>query len=145
MVTTAGNRRFDDEHLTQSVIGAFFAVYNSLRPGLFEAVYRRSMIAELRHRGLTARTEVPFSVFYRNELVGEYRADLVVDGRLIVECKALERLTKTHEAQLINYLHVSGLKIGLLLNFGPAATIRRLTSSSPKKSIADIPEDPVDR
>jgi GxxExxY protein len=141
MVTTAAGRGLLDADLTEQVIGGYFAVYNTLKPGLLETVYRRAMITELSHRGLDAATEVPFEVRYRGQIVGDYRADLVVEGRLIVECKAVDRLLRTHEAQLINYLHIAHLPLGLLLNFGPAAAVRRLTRSSPKQS---IPADPVD-
>jgi GxxExxY protein len=131
MVTTAAGRRLLDCDLTERVIGAYFVVYNALRYGLPESVYRRSMIAELHHHGIEAKTEVPFEVRYRGQLVGEYRADIVVEGKLIVECKAAERLIKAHEAQLLSYLKISGIQTGLLLNFGPATAIRRLARGSP--------------
>ena len=140
MVTTAADVRLPDGELTEKVIGGFFAVYNGLRPGLLEAVYRRAMVAELTHLGLPAETEVPFEVTYRGQVVGSYRADLVVERRLIVECKALDRLQSVHEAQLLNYLHVAKIPIGLLLKFGPAATVRRLQRSSPEKSIPGYPQ-----
>lgn len=139
MVTTAAGQRLPDGDLTQRVIGAYFAVFNGLRPGLLEAVYKRAMAAELAHLGLAVATEVPYSVTYRGQLVGEYRADLVVEQRLIVECKCADKLAAVHEAQLLNYLCLANLEIGLLLNFGPAAMIRRLARSSPR---GFIPGDP---
>ena len=132
MVTTTATQRLPDAALTEQVIGGYYAVYNTLRPGLLEVVYRRAMHVELRHRGLSVSNEAPFDVWYRGDRVGEYRADLVVGGTLTVECKAVDRLLKVHEAQVINYLHISGLPIGLLLNFGPATQVRRLTRGSPR-------------
>lgn len=125
MVMTAAAERFRDGELMERVIGGFFAVYNALRPGMLEVVYRRAMIAELQHLGLTAETEVPYQVVYRGQVVGSYRADLVVEKRVIVECKAVEQLLAIHNAQLLNYLSVANVKLGLLLNFGPAAKVRR--------------------
>jgi GxxExxY protein len=139
MVTTAAGNRLLDGDLTERVIGGYFAVYNGLRPGMLEAVYRRAMIAELTHLGLVAATEVPYVVRYRGEVVGSYRADLVVENRLIVECKAVDRLLATHDAQLLNYLSIANLQIGLLLNFGPAAKVRRIERSSPNSSILSDP------
>lgn len=119
--------------VSQEIIGAFFDVYNGLGHGFLEVVYRRAMAVALTRRGLAVESEAPFSVHYAGESVGEYRADLVVAHRVVVECKATERLTATHEAQLLNYLRASGLSIGIVLNFGPRATFRRLARSSPKK------------
>lgn len=133
---TATTTRLHERELTERVIGGFYAVYNALRPGLLEAVYRRALVVELKHRAMVIATEMSFDVWYRGTRVGAYRADIVVANRLIVECKALDSLAKPHEAQLINYLHISGLPLGLLLNFGPTPQIRRLTRSSPSSAVS---------
>jgi GxxExxY protein len=110
-------------------------VHTALGHGFLEAVYRRAIAAELRQRGLHVETEVPFAIQFAGATVGEYRADLVVERKIVVECKVAEFLTAVHEAQLINYLRASGLELGLLLNFGSRATFRRLVCSSKERPL----------
>jgi len=128
--------------ISREVIGAFFDVYNALGYGFLEIVYRRAMLVALRRRGLSVEAEAPFTVHFAGEPVGEYRADIVVAHRVIVECKSTDRLTSVHEAQLLNYLRASALGAGLLLNFGPQATFRRLARSSPSSQSAFIGPNP---
>lgn len=112
--------------LTAEVLGAFYQVYNAHGFGFLESVYRRSMEVALRRRGVMVQAEAPFAVEFLGEPVGQYRADLVVGRNIIVECKASEHLPATGEAQVLNYLRASGLRVGLLLNFGPKPTFRRI-------------------
>jgi GxxExxY protein len=93
-------------------------VHNVLGPGFLEKVYRNALLKELLVRGHGAEAEVKIPVYYKGESVGDYYADVLVDERVILELKALAGLTGEHEAQLLNYLKATGLKIGLLLNFG---------------------------
>jgi GxxExxY protein len=109
---------YPDSELTRSIIGAAFEVHNILGAGFLEKVYRNALVRELRLQGHQAEPEVKIPVYYKDELVGDYYADIVVDGRVILELKALSKLTSEHEAQLLNYLKATGHKIGLLLNFG---------------------------
>ena len=132
MGTTSHNLRLMHGEISHEILGAFFRVHSELGHGFLEAVYRRAMAAELLHRGLRVATEVPFEIEFHGNAVGQYRADLVVERKVIVECKVTEFLTAVHEAQLINYLKASGMELGLLLNFGHRATFRRLVCSSPK-------------
>ena len=113
-------------NITREVIGAFFDVYNELGHGFAEGVYQRALPIALASRGVGVEREVPLRVLFRGEPVGDYRADLVVEQRVIVEVKAVEKLVAAHDAQLLNYLRATGLQLGLLLNFGPRATFRRL-------------------
>ena len=83
-----------------------------------EKVYQYALIKELRLRGYQAEPEVKIPVCYKDELVGDYSADILVEGRIILELKALSGLTGEHEAQLLNYLKATNLKVGLLINFG---------------------------
>jgi GxxExxY protein len=108
-----------DEHrlLTEKVLGAAFEVSNTLGSGFLEKVYARALLAEIRSRGIAAEPEVPFSVRYKGQLVGEYYADLVIEGSLAVELKCADRLANEHLAQCLNYLRASGLELCLLLNF----------------------------
>lgn len=113
--------------LTEKIIGAAFKVQNTLGAGFLEKVYENSLAIELRKLGLAVESRKPYSVLYEGTVVGDYQADLVVVGKVIVECKAVNALDSVHEAQLLNYLKASGLHVGLLINFGrPKLQYRRL-------------------
>ena len=112
--------------ISREVIGAFFHVYNSLGYGLLESVYQKALCVALEMRGLATAREVFLPVTFEGHTVGEYRADLIVAGRILVETKSAERLLREHDAQVFNYLKISGLRVALLLNFGPKPVFRRL-------------------
>ena len=106
------------DQLTELVIGCAIAVHNALGPGLLESVYRDCLVIELRANGLTVEVERRVSVVYRGQRIrSELRIDILVDGRLVVEVKAVERLHPIHQAQVITYLKLSGHPAGLLFNF----------------------------
>jgi len=112
--------------ITYKINGAIFEVNKVLGAGFLEIIYKRALLIELRKRGLKAQSEVPIQVLYKGELVGDYFADIIVEDRIILELKAIEKLQKIHEAQLLNYLKATGFKIGLLINFKyPKAEIKR--------------------
>ena len=111
--------------LTEAVIGAFYAVYNELGPGFLESVYENALLLALAESGIPAEAQVPLTVRFRDQIVGQFRADVLVAGRLIVEIKAVSQLVRIHEVQLVNYLRATGIQVGLLLNFGSRAEIRR--------------------
>ena len=111
--------------LTDRVIGAFYAVYNELGHGFLESVYENSLALMLRESGIAAVQQAPLRVEFRGHTVGEFRADLLVDDRLIVEIKAVSRLASAHEVQLVNYLKATGIQVGLLMNFGPRPQFKR--------------------
>jgi GxxExxY protein len=123
--------------VTKEIIGAFYSVYNAVGYGLPESAYQRGLLTELGLRGVESSREVPFSVQYKGIVIGEYRTDLIVARQVIVECKVAEKILPAHEVQLLTYLRATGLSVGLILNFGPTATFRRmaLTSSEPGSSI----------
>ena len=104
--------------LSERIIGGFLAVKESLGPGLLETPYHNALYYELQTAGLQVIYNVPFSVTHQGYTVGEYFADLVVESRVIIEVKAVSALSHVHHAQLINYLRISGLKLGFLVNFG---------------------------
>ena len=113
--------------ITYAINGAVFEVNRVLGPGFLEKVYENAVLIELRSRGLKAESQVPIKVLYKEDVVGEYLADILVEERVVVELKTVERLEKTHEAQLLNYLKATGLNIGMLVNFRhPKAEIKRL-------------------
>ena len=103
--------------LTEAVIGSAFEIANVLGAGFLEKVYERALIRELALRGVRAKAQVSFPVCYKGHYVGEYMADLVVEEKLIVELKCVDRFANEHLAQCINYLKASGLSVALLLNF----------------------------
>lgn len=106
-----------ESELTEIVIGSAFAVANELGSGFLERVYERALIRELALRGVTAKAQTSFSVCYKGHYVGEYVADLVVEEKLIVELKCVDRFSSEHLAQCINYLKASRLHVALLINF----------------------------
>jgi GxxExxY protein len=115
-----------ESELTDKILGAAFKVLNTLGAGFLEKVYENALSIELRRNGLNVEHQRVFPVTYAGTKVGEYQADLVVAGKVIVECKAVSNLDPVHEAQLINYLKASGVHIGLLMNFGrPKLQYRR--------------------
>ena len=113
------------ENTTRNIIGAFYEVYNHLGTGFLEKVYENALLFELRSRGLKANAQSPIKVWYKGEVVGAYLSDIVVEKKVLCEIKAIQILRPEHEAQLINYLKATGLKFGLLLNFGPKPEIMR--------------------
>ena len=118
--------------LTEVVIGAFFAVYNDLGPGFLESVYENALMIAHGSAGVPAQAQVPLTVHYRGHVVGQFRADLLVAGTLIIEIKAASQIVRAHEVQLVNYLRATGIRLGLLLNFGPRAEFRRRVCTTPK-------------
>jgi GxxExxY protein len=103
--------------LIERVIGAAFEVSNVLGPGFLEKVYERALLKELASRGIEARAQVGLPVSYKGQLVGEYIADIVVEGELVIELKCADSFSSENIAQCINYLKASGKKIVLLMNF----------------------------
>jgi GxxExxY protein len=104
--------------LTEAVIGAAFTVSNSLGCGFLEKVYENALAIELRRRGYVVDQQAPMEVRYREEIVGIYSADLIVNGQVVVELKAVQALDNVHRAQCMNYLRASGIRTGLVINFG---------------------------
>jgi GxxExxY protein len=112
--------------LTEQILSSFYKVYNTLGYGFLEKVYENALAFELRKNGLIVQAQKSIKVFYEGEEVGDYFADLLVNELVIVELKAVESLRQEHHAQLINYCKATGIKIGLLLNFGKSPEIKRV-------------------
>ena len=104
--------------LTYKIIGTAMEVHNVLGPGYLEAVYQNAMAREFKLRNIDYEEQVNLQVDYKGNIIGEYRADYLVDEKVVVEIKAIKRISEIQEAQLINYLKGTGYKIGLLINFG---------------------------
>ena len=109
---------FQHGEITEKIIGAAFEVHSVLGYGFLEKVYENALLAELCQRGVRAETQHAIKVKYKDVIVGDYVADLVVENKVVVELKTEESYNKVHEAQLLNYLKATGTKVGLLINFG---------------------------
>jgi GxxExxY protein len=96
-------------------------------------VYENALLLELQKRGMSAVAQSPIAVYYSNQIVGEYFADILVENRIIVEVKAARSLIPEHEAQLLNYLKATNIEVGLLLNFGPAPQVKRKAYENERK------------
>ena len=113
------------EELCYKVIGAAMAVHRHFGSGYLEEVYKNALLIELKDLGIEAEKEVAIPVDYKGTRVGDYRADVIVDKRLILELKAVSALNASHEAQLVNYLNATKIDDGLLINFGAASLERK--------------------
>ncbi len=106
------------EDITEAIIGSAFEVHNYLGYGFLEKVYQKALQVELLHRGLSAEIEHPIKVTFKGAIVGEYEADLLVEEKVIVELKVAKVYNSKDEPQLLNELKATGIKVGLLINFG---------------------------
>jgi GxxExxY protein len=121
------------DDITYQIRGAIFEVNKVLGSGFLEKVYEKALMIELRGRGLSVENQVPLKVSYKEQIVGEYFADLLVEDRVIVEIKSVANLLREHQAQLLNYLKATGISVGLLVNFTrDKAEIKRM--------VLDLPE-----
>ncbi|MBT1070974.1 GxxExxY protein [Pelotalea chapellei] len=111
--------------LTEKIIRCALEVHNVLGSGFLEKVYENALLQELTEHGLDVSSQALINVMYKGKTVGDYVADLLVDGRVIVELKAVDKLSDVHDLQLKNYLKATGNEVGLLLNFGKSLEIRR--------------------
>ena len=108
----------DVETLVKTVIDCSKNIRRHLGPGYLESVYKNAMLVELKKNGLSYEVEKPINVYYKDVLVGDFKADIIVEGILILELKAVQSLHMAHEIQLVNYLTATGVDNGLLINFG---------------------------
>lgn len=128
--------------LTGAILSCCFEVMRELGPGFFEKVYKHALLIAMRQKGLQVSPEQSFEVMFRGKMVGRYSADLVVGQTVIVELKCCESLIGEHQAQLFNYLKVSQLPIGLLVNFRHRKLEwkRLQNNENPDANIAEIVE-----
>ena len=116
---------FKDAELTDKIICCAYLVHNALGAGFLEKVYENALFFELQATGLIVEQQSPIQVRYKDKVVGEYFADLLVEKKVILELKALEAIVPLHEIQLRNYLKASHVELGLLINFGKSVEIKR--------------------
>jgi len=131
------NSIFSGKHdkLTDAVIRVFHDVYNELGPGFLESVYHMALTLALRQAGMHVESQVPVPVYFRGHIVGEFRADLVINEAVLLELKASQALDRNHETQVLNYLHATPLEVAALLNFGPKPQLRRFVLDNSRKKI----------
>jgi GxxExxY protein len=116
----------ENDSLSEAVIGAFYFVYNRLGYGFVESVYARAMELELARRGFHVAREISIDVAWGIEILGSFRADMIVNDSLILEFKAGPRLAEADFLQAMNYLRASNLRVALLMHFGPKPEVRRV-------------------
>ena len=121
------------EELTNKIIKTFYEVYNQLGYGFLEKVYQNAMYFELKNRGFKVEAQKKIDVFYKEIVVGEYYADLIVEDLIILELKAAEYIVKDFENQILNYLRGTDCEIGLLLNFGKKPEFKRKIFENKRK------------
>ncbi|WP_337866930.1 GxxExxY protein [Ignavibacterium sp.] len=128
--------QFKYQDITEKIIKAYYNVYNTLGFGFLEKVYENALMIELKSMGLNCVKQKPISVYFKENCVGEYFADIIVEDCIILELKAAEGIIEEHEAQLLNYLKATEIEVGLLLNFGKKPQIKRqIFENKFKKSV----------
>ena len=129
----AEERGLKHRELTEKIIGVFYEVYNELGHGFLESVYEEAMAVALPQAELKLERQVPLRVTFRGAVVGDFRADLLVDNAVLLELKAAREIEPVHEAQLLNYLRATQIEVGLVLNFGPKPQFKRLVFENSRK------------
>ncbi len=125
------------KEITDKILKSFYEVYNELGDGFLESVYENALYVVLSGHGLSVERQKDISVFFRNDIVGVFKADLIVNEKVIIELKAVRSIDPAHEAQLINYLKATNLEVGLLLNFGRIPEFKRFVFDNKRKNISD--------
>ena len=129
--------------LTEKIIGVFYDVYNELGYGFLESVYQEALVMALREAGLAVECQVPVPVWFRRQKVGDFRADMLVEKKVLLELKSSRSIDLGHEAQLLHYLKATEIELGLLLNFGTRPQFRRLLFDNERKEIRGNPCESV--
>ena len=127
------DENYKHSEITDQIIKAFYTVYNTLGYGFLEKVYENAMLIELKKTGLNAIAQHPVKVYYDNQQVGVYFADLLVDNCVIVELKTADGIANENEAQLVNYLKATEIEVGLVMNFGKKAQFKKKAFSNEYK------------
>lgn len=111
------NLNSDDQEVTRPIVGCAMRVLNSLGHGLHEKPYENALCIEMKASGIGFEQQPRFPIYYRSELIGEYIPDLVVERAVVVETKTIERIGDVEIGRMLNYLRITGLEVGLILNF----------------------------
>jgi GxxExxY protein len=113
------------KEITDKIIRCLYNVYDELGTGFLESIYEKSLMIELIEMGLKVENQKDLKVYYKNHLVGDFKADIIVENKIIIEIKAVSKLIPQHEAQLLNYLKATNIKVGLIVNFGEKLEFKR--------------------
>ncbi|MEP6833088.1 MAG: GxxExxY protein [Gemmatimonas sp.] len=127
--------------ITDRIVRAYYDVFDALPYGLPESAYHRAMLVALRDLGINFETEVDLPVYFRDQLVGKYRADLIVEQKIIVENKTLPRIVEPNRIQLQGYLTIAKLQVGMLLNFGPEPEFERCLARGSRSGRPPSPQE----
>lgn len=127
------NLNYKHSELSETIIGVFYEVYNELGYGFLESVYRNSLQISAARKRFAGTNRGCCTRLFRSKNVGDFRADMMVNGFVMLELKTADGISIAHEAQLLNYLRATKLEIGLILNFGPKAQVRRLAYDNARK------------
>jgi GxxExxY protein len=128
-------------HVTQIILAGFYDVFNVLGSGFVEDVYVAALVIVLRAKGLTVEEEPSLPVYFNDRILGRFTPDLLVNGVVIVEVKAVRAIAGVHKAQVINYLKASNIEVGLLLNFGDTPQFQRFKFDNARKAARRPPEE----
>ena len=123
------------EETTEEIIKGFYHTYNQLGYGFLEKVYENAISLELSSRGFSISRQVPISVYYKGENVGDFYADIIVNDKILLELKAAEDIVPAHRNQIINYLKATRIEVGLLLNFGEKPKFERFIFTNNRKPL----------
>ncbi len=126
---------FEGKHsdLTGKILKAFYQLHKEMGYGFSEKVYQAALAILLVEMGLVVEQQKPIRVYYHGKVIGEYIADMVINGVVLLELKAVESLNDSHAAQMLNYLKATEIEVGLLINFGPKAEFRRKIYDNARK------------
>ena len=128
---------FKYKEITDIILRSFYEVYNELGDGFLESVYENALYIVLTGYRLYVERQKDIAVFFRGKVIGDFKADLIVNEKVIVELKAVSTLNPAHEAQLINYLKATNIEVGLLLNFGKKLEFKRFIYDNKRKNISN--------
>ena len=128
-------KKFEGKHseMTGKILGAFFQLHKELGFGFSEKVYESALEVLLIELGMIVERQKEICVYYHGKVVGQYKADMIVNDVVLLEIKSVEKLIDVHDAQLLNYLNATELEVGLLLNFGRQAEFHRKVYDNPRK------------
>ena len=127
------------KEITDIILRSFYEVYNELGTGFLESVYEKALYIVLTGYGTCVERQKNISVFFRGDIIGDFKADLIVNEKVIFEIKTVRTLDPAHEAQLINYLKATNVEVGLLLNFGEKPEFKRFAYDNKRKNISRDP------
>ncbi|MFN3491475.1 MAG: GxxExxY protein [Anaerolineales bacterium] len=130
---------FEGKHseLSEKIIKVFYEIHNELGYGFSEKIYQKAFAIALRQIGLKVEEQIPIKVYFRNQEIGEYFADMIINDVIMIELKAVKEIIDEHEAQLLNYLKSTRIEVGYVMNFGKSATfVRKVFDNDRKGSLS---------